>query len=633
MTGRGSAGGSSGRVTIGAAAHGTPGRAPQIGGGDLLGIADRATLTDGTAAAVVASDATIEWWCPVAEGDPVLARLLDARGGAIRLGLTNADDQPAAAGLLTAGHQRRVGRQVITTITGGEAVVELRDDLTDGILVRLLTVLRGDATVGWTWAPRAAAGTVARAGLLHRRWAGGMSVGRATVRGRIDDGLDLPEGAAVTLPTGARAIMAVTMVGVDGLPLRTRTAMDLQADRMRARLDTAARQWEHEVADVDDDGPWHDRVMRALSQLRMSTAPSGGVRRALTTSMPRAIGNERNIDERFAWLDDAARLVRIWERLDRPDLADATRGWVADALDDIGEIPAPVRVADGSPPPGEREVDLDGWRGHHPVRFGTDAADRVDLGAIAAASLVLDAHRHPRQLRRVATWLADQVHDGRPRPDHGRWNQRGPTARHIASALSIDAALRAASSSLRRRNPLDLEAWGLLDTAAELRGWLAVAGVSGRGHGAHWQRTSTDGTTDAMLLRETAGPERVAPELPDDGEGDAVRRASATVDLTLQQLGEGFALHRHLAHVDDGLPPGQSPDLGSSFEVVTALAAVGRWDDAHARMDDLLGRTDRWLQLSATIDPRSADPAGNLADTPAAISLVEAVLALRSGPR
>ncbi len=212
----------------------------------------------------------------------------------------------------------------------------------------------------------------------------------------------------------------------------------------------------------------------------MSTTPSGGIVRALTTSLPRAIGNERNLDERLAWLDDAARAVRLWERLGRPDWADETRDWLAAALRDLDELPAPVRAVDGAPPGGERETDLGGWRGHHPVRMGTDAADRVDLGAVAAASLVLDARRHGRELRTVARWLDAQVPDGVPRPDHGRWNQRGPTSRHTAGALAVSGALRAASASIRSRQPLDLEAWSWLDTADALDAWLAVNGVSGR---------------------------------------------------------------------------------------------------------------------------------------------------------
>lgn len=608
-------------------------RSPIVGGGDRLDLHARATLTDGSAAAVVATDGTIEWWCPVIDADPVLARLLDGRGGAIRLGFTNGAASPATEGLLTTGLQRRSGRQVVTTISAGDAVVELRDDVTDNIVTRLLTVVRGDATVGWSWAPRAAAGTVARAGLAHRRWAAGMSVGRCVVHVRVDDGAELAEGDAVTLPTGARVVMGMAIVGVDGLPVRTRSTLDLHADRTRARLDAAADRWERENGDVDYDGPFRSRLVAAVSQLRMATGASGGVIRALTTSLPRGIGNERNFDDRYAWIDDAARTVRVWERLDRPDLADRTRSWVASALGELDDVPAPVRTVEGAPPPGAREADLHGWRGHRPVRVGTDAANRVDLGSIAAASLVLDARHHPRQLRAAAAWLAGQVTDGVPRADHGRWNQQGPTARHVAGALAIDTALRSASASARRRDPLDLEAWSWIDTADEIRHWLMATAVTARGTGGHWRRTPEDSTTDAMLLRVVAPAEGSPPDIAGDGEGDARRRAAVTVDLVIHQLGEGFALHRHLPHVDDGVPPGQAPDLGASFEAVTALASVRRWDEAHTRMGSLLSACSSWLQLPATIDPRSGAAGGNLADTPAALGLIEAALALRAGPR
>ncbi len=234
-----------------------PLRAPVVGGGDLLPLDRRAVLTDGTAAAVVAADATIEWWCPRLDGDPVLSRLLDGRGGAVRLGLMPAPDAPATEGLLWAGRQRREGRQVVTELVSTEASVDVRDDLTDGVITRLLTVRRGTPWVGWSWAPTATAGTVARAGLAHRRWAGGMSVGRTVVRALVDarGPAELAEGAAVRLEPGDRITLTAAIVGIDGLPVRTRLEVDQHTGRVGERLDRAARDWDRACAEVDHDGP------------------------------------------------------------------------------------------------------------------------------------------------------------------------------------------------------------------------------------------------------------------------------------------------------------------------------------------------------------------------------------------
>ncbi len=612
-----------------------PLRAPVLGGGDLLGLGERAVLTDGRAAAVVAADGTFEWWCPALDGDPVLARLVDPGGGALRLALMPGPGEPATEGLLWAGDQHRHGRQVVTVLRTPEAVVELRDDLTDGVLTRLVTVLAGAPWIGWSWSPRAAAGTVARAGLAHRRWSSGMSVGRTVVQVRTDPaaGGALTEGDAVRVEAGGRVTLTAAVVGIDGLPVRTRAAIDQDPERVTTRLLANADAWERACGEIDHDGPRHPLLRRAVSQLRMATVPEGGIVRALTTSLPRAIGNERNLDERLVWLDDTARAVRLWERLGRPDWADAGRDWLAAALADVDEVPAPVRAADGSPPPGERETDFAGWRGHHPVRMGADAAGRVDLGAVAAASLVLDARRQGRALRTVARWLDAGAPDGMPRPDHGRWDQRGRPVRHVASGLAVSRALRAASASMRSRHPLDLEAWSWLDTADALDAWLGTQGLAGRGAGSHWQRTPLDPTTDAMLLRVAAPPEGDPPALADDAEGEAEGRMRSTVDLVVRQLGEGPTLHRHLPHVDDGLPPGQAPELSVSFEAVTALARVGRWEDAHERLDALVRAVAPLPQLPAALDPRGPVPLGNLAHTPAALALAEAVLALDRGPR
>jgi hypothetical protein len=136
-----------------------------------------------------------------------------------------------------------------------------------------------------------------------------------------------------------------------------------------------------------------------------------------------------------------------------------------------------------------------------------------------------------------------------------------------------------------------------------------------------------------MLLRVAAPPEGDPPALADDAEGEAEGRMRSTVDLVVRQLGEGPTLHRHLPHVDDGLPPGQAPELSVSFEAVTALARVGRWEDAHERLDALVRAVAPLPQLPAALDPRGPVPLGNLAHTPAALALAEAVLALDRGPR
>jgi hypothetical protein len=598
-----------------------------VGGGDLLDLHQRGVITDGIATAVIAADATIEWWCDQPAGEPRLSRLVDRTGGAMRFGPVPGPGQPAAFHTLSAGQQHREGDAVVTTLWAGEALVEIHDSVADGIITRLLTVLRGPAHIAWSWAPGPGSRVAAAAAQRHIRWTTGMSVGRCAVHG-------FPEGVAACLDSGDRVALAIAIVGIDGLPSRTRETVELHPNRI---IDANARRALARYRDVDQlayGGPWRNQVLAAAATLRSATSPAGGLVRAATASLPRGFDNERNVDERFAWIDDTARVVRLWERLGRHDWADESRQWLATVIAELDDVPAPVRTAEGAPPPGEGDPGFSGWRNHHPVRFGTAAANHIDLGAVASASLVLDGRQHRRQIAVAARWMAEHTVEGVPVPDNGRWSSRGRRQRHTVSALGIREALGAAAATIRKGDPLNLEAADWLDTAKALGRWLDSHGCAGVGDDRTWSRSASDDTFDAMLLRWVApsDPDHALPTLDSDAEYDPVIRLRRTVHLAASQLAEMAMLHRHLPHVDDGFPPGQAADLGVSFEFVAALARAGDWEGAHDRWEALQRTTDGWLQLPGAIDPISGRAAGNLADSPAALSMIEAAMALEQGP-
>jgi hypothetical protein len=598
-----------------------------VGGGDHLELHERGVITDATATAVVAADATIEWWCSEPAGAALFSRLIDDRGAALRFGPVPGAGQPASNHVLSAGTQRRIGLGVVTTLWAGEALVEIHDSITDGIITRLLTVLRGPVTIGWSWAPGPTSAGAAPAATRRLRWTEGMSVGRTVVRG-------MAEGVGTIGCTGDRFVLSISTVGIDGLPIRTRADVELNPDRVTAANHRQALELARSVDQLAYGGPWRRQVLNAATMLRGATSSSGGVVRAATTSLPRGRDNERNIDERFVWLDDTARAVRLWERLGRHDWADTSRQWLAVALLELDEVPAPVRTAEGAAPPGESDPGLSGWRLHHPARFGTAVANHIDLGAVALASLVLDPRQHRRQIQTAGTWLVNHVNNGVPSVDHGRWGARSKPQRHIASALGTQLALQAASVTLRHGDPLNADGWEFHAAGVALSRWLDSEGCAGSGGDRTWRRTPADDTLDAMLLRWIASPDpaRLPVGLASDAERDAIIRMRRTVDRAGAQLGEMAMLHRHLPHVDDGFPPGQAADLGASFEFVAALARAEQWDEAHERWDALLGMCDPWLQLPGAVDPIRGLTAGNLADTPAALALIEAAISLEDGP-
>jgi GH15 family glucan-1,4-alpha-glucosidase len=106
-----------------------------------------------------------------------------------------------------------------------------------------------------------------------------------------------------------------------------------------------------------------------------------------------------------------------------------------------------------------------------------------------------------------------------------------------------------------------------------------------------------------------------------------------TVDRVVRNLSTGAFLARYPPEYDDGLPGREGAHLPASFWAVRALAATGRWDEAHERMEILCGLNQPLGLLTEEVDATSATLLGNLPFTATHLALVEAALSLHDGPR
>jgi GH15 family glucan-1,4-alpha-glucosidase len=575
---------------------------------------DHIAIGDRTTVALVDHHATINWWSPTQLHEPAsLFSLLDAeRGGELRV------TPSVRTGTEPQTYHRSEAPISSTIVLDRDGSVEVTDHLIGGAIVRVLTGRSGrpTVTVGIT------AGMAFSQPRKISRWSEGISFGNLIVRG---PSLDQP----ITLDIGERVVYTVT--NNDERSVTHSHGQFVQptvGEVMRVR-ETYARWWSRELDNIDVDGPFTQAIRRSVRALRLLTdRTTGALRRSATTSLPARTGNERNIDERYAWLRDNASAVVLWERLGRRDLADATRLWLEDRAGD--ELPlAPVYRPDGTRLSSETELSLPGWNNNSPVRVGNRAGDAFDLGAIAQLSLVLDGRRAWTALETLAEWLSAEG----TRPDNGRWDTRTHTVRHVESALAVRAALRALITTGRKRDPLDLRLIAWEETARQLDIWLANEGLFGVNESAGWRRSGSkykDDSSDAGLL---AWLRSDPPALPDDVENEAHHRRIVALDQSVAQLTEWPFSHRHLPHVDDGLPPGQGADLWASFTMVSALCSAGRWDQAHERMETLVAFLGPQHIGATHADPFTNDLRGNLLAAPCHLALIDAALALARGPR
>jgi GH15 family glucan-1,4-alpha-glucosidase len=613
-----------------------------------VSLAARGWVADGVRGALVAADGTVDWYCPGGFASPPACwRLLDPSGGAVRVGPVRAGTRVGPA---PSSQAYWPGTNVLETVMGDGSGRRLSvvDVLpwsgpgltTPGRLVRIVSARTGPIDVEVEVIP---AGPWRPARHVSA-FEGGLVVDELVVRTgfplRFEPlGRDAPRWRATRrLDAGETFVVVLDEV------TRIRDAPPLSDGAARRLAADTASAWRSWAAALVYDGPYGAAVERAALAVRSLTGPGGAPLAAGTTSLPRRVGSERTSDDRGVRWSDAAAAVEAWAATGFNEDAEAAEGWLRLAVAGAPRPWPPALDADGQPRP-EPEVlgGVSGWRRSGPVIVGHSSAV-VDLDAYGSVVAAYGASTGGPagaggagplsagwpDLAASTDWLAD--HWGRP--DAGIWESAGPPAVLVASRVQAWYALDRMARLARAVNPLDLAAVGWQQEARTLLAWLEADGISPGG----WLRragalpvesgtggSGTDDGPDAALLRLAwRGPWPAAHPV-----------VSATVDQVLEQLTWGGLLFRYPERVDDGRAGPDSPDLLASAWAVRALAALGRWEEAHRRMEVVLasGAAGGGLGLlSQAADPVSSELMGNLPSAGVHLAVMQAAVALAAGP-
>ena len=537
-------------------------------------------LSNGRSTALIATAACVDWWCgPEMDSLPLLWSLLDPAGAAARW--SGAEEIERS--------REPTGPVVRTVLRVGGARIECRDALVEEGLVRLVRANETDLVVTHELAM----------GGFDQPWGSWdgsrCELGSAVVS--VAGGMSQAAGRWLTTTLRApRGRWAALVVCLDG------NVIPGDADRLAGRLDALEARSRSVLGQARLPRHHPERAADALSVLEACTyRPSGSVVAAPTTSLPEAPGADRQFDYRYSWLRDASLGISVAALLGNRSAAEQYLRFVV-GLSDGGDPPtSPVTDVRGQPVPVEREVDgVAGWAGSLPIRVGNGAGGQVQHDALGLVLEGISVHLQTGATLDDDTWslvkaAADRAASAARGPTSGIWELREP--RDLLSA--------------------DIGRWICLDRAIWIaRGWRPWA------RRRHWKQAREE------LRARVLGAIDAEGGLPQAYDGVASPDASALmavvfgmlshrdpragrlVQATIDRLGVGPYLYRYEPGGNDGFAGKEGAFLPVCWWAVSALAIVGRVDEARARADALCARLPRLL--GEEVDPDTGESLGNI---------------------
>jgi GH15 family glucan-1,4-alpha-glucosidase len=588
-------------------------------------IEDYAIIGDTKTVALVDLTGSIDWWCAprIDSGAPFAALLGDAGNGhwliAPKGEVTKVTRQYETETLILV--------TIFETSTGSVSVTDFMPPNDGHSMIHRVVESRG--------------GTVEMQMELIVRYEYGAITPWATATG---DGLVL-----VAARDGLRLHSPVPLVGQDDTTVASFsmsgdlrrsfsltwfpsvTHAPLPLDSLAARNHTR-HYWHDWVRRCTYEGGSRELVVRSLITLKALTFdPTGAVCAAATTSLPEAIGGNRNWDYRYSWLRDATFTLNALLVSGYTDEAAAWVGWLRRA---VAGDPAEIQIMYGVE--GERRLaefelaHLSGYEGSTPVRIGNNAATQLQLDVYGE---VLDCAvtywRNPTP--HLFNWSSDllmailgHLEKIWREPDNGIWEVRGPrrhfTHSKVMAWVAFDRALTLAEVGVLPKEPMDH--WRQLRD--EIHAEVCEKGFD-PGLNSFIQYYGSKLLDASLLMLAPVGFLR-----PDDpriaGTVEAIQKGLVTDGLVLRYQTD-------TAEDVDGLKGTESAFLMTSFWLADNLALLGRHNEAKKMFDRLCALCNDVGLLSEEYDPKARRLLGNFPQAFSHVALINTAANLSMADR
>lgn len=584
-----------------------------------LPIEDYAAIGDGSTAALIGRNGSVDWLClPRFDSAACFAGLLgDDSHGHWTLGPL--DDFACErryvgdTGVLESTYTTDTGRIVVTD------VMPLADHRHD--LVRIIRGVEGEVRVKHEWVVRFGYGAVRP--WVHREEQEGREIllavagpDKLILRGpRIPHPVDGRHCDEFVVAAGEEMTFSTTWVASHHEvpePLEIEDRLQDTIDRAQTWADACVY-----------DGPWREAVVRSLVTLRgMTHSATGGIVAAPTTSLPEDFGGERNWDYRYCWLRDASLTVESLLAAGRSDEAALWRDWLLRAVAGDPEDLQIMYTVDGARELPERELDhLPGYADSRPVRVGNGAVKQRQTDVLGEVMNALHDARVAGLEETADSWamqrsLVDSLCAHWTEPDNGLWEIRGPlqhfTHSRVMVWVALDRAVRAVEDH-GMDGPVDR--WRALRD--EVRAEVLERGFDAE-RNTFTQHYATDEVDASLLLIPQVG------FLP--GDDPKVLGTIAAIESDL--LRDGLVLRYRTSSGVDGLQGDEHPFLACCFWLVSAYALAGRREDAEALMERLIGLGNDLGLYAEEYDTERRRMAGNFPQAFSHLTLVGAAVTL-----
>jgi GH15 family glucan-1,4-alpha-glucosidase len=401
---------------------------------------------------------------------------------------------------------------------------------------------------------------------------------------------------------------------------------DLAVDQLLDGTEAFWREWSSRSA---YQGPYREAVVRSLITLKALTyAPTGGIVAAPTTSLPEAIGRERNWDYRFCWLRDATFTLYALLVGGYVEEAEAWRRWLTRA---VAGHPRELQTMYGLG--GERRLPelelpwLPGYEGSKPVRIGNAAATQHQLDVYGEVMDSLHVARRSGLSPDENAWRIQRVlmrflEKDWMHPDEGIWEVRGPrrqfTHSKVMAWVAVDRSIKAVEQ-FGVRGPVD--AWRKL--RAEIHDDVCARGFDPELK-AFVQAYGTKQLDASLLMIPLVG------FLPADDP-----RVRGTVEAIRRHLThDGFVRRYQTDSGIDGFSPGEGIFLMCTFWLADNLMLSGHRAEAEELFARLLTLRNDVGLLSEQYDPVARRFLGNFPQAFSHVALVNTAcnLSRATGP-